>query len=235
MGAAQPTAELDEGEREYAECPIQVRDVDMPRLQSWAEQHRARARVLAAPGAFVAGHRALARVRQDEAAEFPTNLEALRRAFAVGDARSYDNDPRFGLIVLSEIASRALSPAVNDPGSAIAVLGSQARLLTTYARESAQQSTESPRFPRIEMSALDWDDLCEDAFAAIARDGAGCIEVALRLQKMLDALAAEGIDGLRVAAQQASMLALKRAELAMKLPKDLERLRGVVGAAPDAD
>jgi len=235
MGAAQPTAELDEGEPVYAECPGHVRDIDMAMLQSWAEQHRARVRVLAAPGAFVAGHRALARVRQDEAAEFPTNLEALRRAFAVGDARSYDNDPRFGLIVLSEIASRALSPAVNDPGSAIAVLGSQARLLTTYARESAQQSTESPRFPRIEMSALDWDDLCEDAFAAIARDGAGCIEVALRLQKMLDALAAEGIDGLRVAAQQASMLALKRAELAMKLPKDLERLRGVVGAAPDAD
>jgi uncharacterized membrane protein len=232
MGAAQASTQAFDGDDVYPECPGHVRDIDMAMLQSWAEQHGARVRVLAAPGTFVAGHRALARVSMYADAEFPTDLAALRRAFNVGDTRSYDNDPRFGLIVLSEIASRALSPAVNDPGSAIAVLGSQARLLTTYARESAQQSPESPRYPRLEIETLDWNDLCEDAFAAIARDGAGCIEVAMRLQKVLSALAASDSEGLRLAARRQSMLAFKRAELALNLPQDLERLRSLVGEAP---
>lgn len=231
MGAASASEAAFEGEDVFAECPGYVRDIHLATLQDWAQQHRAHVRVLAEPGTFVAGHRALARVSLDEPGEHVLDLSALRRAFDIGDARSYDNDPRFGLIVLSEIASRALSPAVNDPGSAIAVLGAQARLLTVYARETAQQSAESPRYPRVEMSALDWDDLCEDAFAAIARDGAACIEVALRLQKVLSALATADCEGLRLAARRQSNLALKRAELVLKLPQDRERLRGVAGEA----
>jgi uncharacterized membrane protein len=38
--------------------------------------------------------------------------------------------PRFGLITLSEIASRALSPAVNDPGTAIQIISSHVRLFS---------------------------------------------------------------------------------------------------------
>jgi uncharacterized membrane protein len=38
----------------------------------------------------------------------------LRKAFVIGNMRYFHEDPRFGLITLSEIASRALSPAVND-------------------------------------------------------------------------------------------------------------------------
>jgi hypothetical protein len=45
----------------------------------------------------------------------------LSSAFLVGPDRSFKQDPRFGMIVLSEIASRALSPGVNDPGTAIDV------------------------------------------------------------------------------------------------------------------
>lgn len=228
MQAAPPSNTAEDRDEVFAECPGHVRDIDIAALHSWAEQHGARVRVMAEPGTFVAGHRALARVMLDAPGEHVVDLDGVRRAFDIGDARSYDNDPRFGLIVLSEIASRALSPAVNDPGSAIAVLGAQARLLTVYARQSAQQSPESPRYPRVHMSPLDWDDLCEDAFAAIARDGAGCIEVAMRLQKVLSALACADCEGLRLAARRHSLLAFKRAEIALKLPQDLERLRGVV-------
>ena len=48
--------------------------------------------------------------------------------------RSYDDDLLFGLVTLSGVASRALSPAINDPGTAIEVLGAGLRVLLAYGR-----------------------------------------------------------------------------------------------------
>jgi uncharacterized membrane protein len=45
--------------------------------------------------------------------------------------RYFHEDPRFGLITLSEIASRALSPAVND-GTAIQIISSHVRLFSLW-------------------------------------------------------------------------------------------------------
>ncbi len=56
----------------------------------------------------------------------------LREPFVVGTERSLEADPRFGFVVLSEIACRALSPAVNDPGTAIDVATTSARLLCEW-------------------------------------------------------------------------------------------------------
>jgi uncharacterized membrane protein len=36
---------------------------------------------------------------------------------AIGPERNIELDPAYGLIVLAEIAERALSPSVNDPGT----------------------------------------------------------------------------------------------------------------------
>jgi hypothetical protein len=44
----------------------------------------------------------------------PDDFAELVRAFHIGGDRVFDDDPRFGLVVLSQIAGRALSPAVND-------------------------------------------------------------------------------------------------------------------------
>lgn len=59
-----------------------------------------------------------------------SDIDASRiaQAFLLGDVRQFDEDPRFGLIVLSEIASRALFLAVNDPGTAIVIIGTFVRL-----------------------------------------------------------------------------------------------------------
>jgi uncharacterized membrane protein len=44
--------------------------------------------------------------------------EHLREAFAVGDSRTLQQDVGFGLVQLTDIAVRALSPGVNDPTTA---------------------------------------------------------------------------------------------------------------------
>ena len=114
-------------------------------------------------------------------------IDELRECVSVGNDREYEQDPRFGLIVLSEIASRALSPAVNDPGTAIEVLGSGLRVLLEFA--DAHHKAEEPKFRSVHAPEMDVKDLFKSFFNPIARDGAGVVEVQIRLIKVLEALA----------------------------------------------
>lgn len=75
-------------------------------------------------GAFCTPNRPVAWViREGSGSMSDEDAEAIAATFVIGDSRAFDQDPRFGLVALSEIASRALSPAVNDPGTAIDVTG----------------------------------------------------------------------------------------------------------------
>ena len=201
-----------------------VQHVDMAALAEQADQLDSDIHLLAAPGAFVYPDTPLAWIacpRQgDEACQA---LQCAREAFSIGKERSFDQDPRFGLAVLSEIASRALSPAVNDPGTAIDVLGRQARVLCTWARD--QQADQTPQFPRVWVTALHTRDLFEDAFNPIARDGASLLEVQMKLRKTLQALSQMGDAGFRQAAFEQAERALARAEQAMTQEADKQRLR----------
>jgi len=145
----------------------------------------------------------------------------------IGYARTYDEDPRFGLIVLSEIAARALVTAVNDPGTAINIIGTLVRLFTWWV--SPLEETEHPKakFDRVRVPSLKLDEMFDDAFTAIALDGAGIIEVVVRLHKALISLSSIWDNELREAAAKHSKLALARAELTLKLPYKIERVRAL--------
>ena len=69
----------------------------------------------------------------------------------------------------------------------------------------------------------------DDAFGAIARDGAGMVEVCQRLQKVLGHLAGSGLADVRDAAIAHQRLALKYAESGLVLKEDLERVRQAGG------
>ena len=79
----------------------------------------------------------------------------------------------FGLTVLAEVASRALSPAVNDPGTAIDAIGRGVRLLTRWGKHG----DISLRYPRLWVPKILTGGLFEDFFRPIARGGAGMAEV----------------------------------------------------------
>ncbi|MEB6335272.1 DUF2254 domain-containing protein [Serratia rhizosphaerae] len=111
---------------------------------------------------------------------------ALLAAITIGAERSFDQDPRFGLAVLAEIASRALSPAVNDPGTAIDVIGRAVRLLAVWGRNKPEP--DAVIYHNVWVKPIMTADLLDDIVNPIARDGAGLIEVQLRLLKGLQAL-----------------------------------------------
>ena len=91
--------------------------------------------------------------------------------------------------------------------------------------------TEKPKYTHVRCPALSTHDLFDDAFGAIARDGAANVEVMVRLQKGLAALAVLPVPDVREAAMTLSALALERAALAMNFEKDLAAAKR---AAPPA-
>lgn len=160
-----------------------VQHVDLGKLNAVAEALDMKVWLSALPGKFV--HEASALVHVEREVSDQEALEGLRTAFSVGVERSFDQDPRFGLIVISEIASRALSPAVNDPGTAISVVG---RLVRILARWKAEPQAKVD-FPSVFVPPIDPADMIEDAFRPIVRDGAATVEVQIRIQRALHALA----------------------------------------------
>jgi uncharacterized membrane protein len=201
-----------------------VQHIDMQALSKLADRIDGEVHLLLNPGAFVYRDTTIAYLDVGKA-ELPEDGEPekdLRLAVTIGNERSFDQDPRFGLVVLSETAQRALSPAVNDPGTAIDVIGRATRLLSTWSEPLEDQD---PQFPRVFIPALTAEDLFEDAFMTIARDGAAQVEVQLRLQKCLAALSRLGTEEFRAAARRQSLLALSRAEKALPIEVDFQRLR----------
>lgn len=152
--------------------------------------------------------------------------KAVRDAFSIGDTRSFDQDPRFGASVLSEIASRALSPAVNDPGTAIDVLGRAGRLLAIRSGPPPDGADEV-KYPCVHVPPILIEDLFDDLFTPIARDGASIVEVAIRLQKTLRTLSRLGNGRYRESALRHSAQAMARAERALTLEDDVRRVREI--------
>lgn len=229
LGGVPPTEPGSSGLAVPAASGGYVQRVDVGALQSWASKHDAWVSVEALPGTFAMQGRPLARVRTADGRRPDAGTEHVAKAFTIGSERLFEEDPRFGLVVLSEIADKALSPGINDPGTAIAILGSFARLFTAWA--SPLEERPPADCDRVEVPALSVHDMFDDAFTAIARDGAATIEVVLRLQKVLGGLATLPGHDLHEAAKLHSRLAMARAEQALTLPHDVERARSVAAHA----
>ncbi len=211
-----------------------VQRIDIAALQACAQQVKGRVVVVALPGVFAVPNRVLAYVSGDKEKESELDLEKVSRAFQIGEDRRFDDDPRFGLIVLSEIAGRALSPAVNDPGTAIDIIGTLVRLFVLWA-ERPETANSSVKYDHVEVPEILIRDMFDDAFTSIARDGAGSVEVAVRLQKALGTLASIGDVAMREAACIHARLSLARAERSLQLPEELAVVRNAAAFAEEAD
>ncbi|MGJ8545315.1 MAG: DUF2254 domain-containing protein [Sulfitobacter sp.] len=161
---------------------------------------------------------------QDEKQDFESFEEALRRYVVLGDVRTFDQDPRFGLTVMGEVGSKALSPGVNDPGTAIDVITRLARILSEYQDETENDREEI--LSRLYVRPLEPAKLIEDGFGALSRDGAGVVEVQMALQMAFSGLMRHPDEGLRAAARHAAERELRRALAATDFEPDQERLIG---------
>lgn len=201
-----------------------IQHIDVAALDDWADRNEAVVHLRSLPGALVTARRPLLTVEHPHA-DTVLDMTELLEAFVLAPRRSYANDPRFGLIALSEIGSRALSPAVNDPGTAIDIVVRIARILRDWSTPPWQQEPETPAFERVRVPSLRPQDLLDDAYAAIIRDGVGSVELDIWVQKALGLLVHEGGQELGRAAAEQARLALQRAERELTFPPDFERVK----------
>lgn len=144
------------------------------------------------------------------------DMAALAKTFTLGEIRTNEQDARFGIVVLNEIAVRALSPGINDPGTAIDVLHRLSRILS----EVDPTRGIPAEFPRIEVPVLRAGDLIEDGFAALIRAGASHPEVVGVAVSELAQLEQSEWDELATAARSMRGYALRHAKHALEISDD---------------
>ena len=198
---------------------------EIPVLHEWAEKVGVRLVIAALPGTFAAPDRALAYIYPDSGGLAEIDYQCIIESFEIGKERLFEDDPRFGLVVLSEIVGRALSPAVNDPGTAISIIGTFQRLFTLWNEPAPQDDLNTVKYDRIAVPELSIRDMFDDAFTSLARDGAGVVEVSIRLQKAFHSLASLGDSDIKEATEYHANLALKRAEIALDIEEDFNAIK----------
>lgn len=212
----------DEAQRLYSEQVGYVEHLDVARLDAIAAEHALTIQVLCQPGTFATPQRPILAVagRTDAAL-----LDRLRAAVSVSEARSVEHDPRYGLVILAEIAQRSMSAAINDPGTCIDVIGTCVRLLCGWAHKRAHTPAPEIRYPHVRVAPLSERDMVEDAFAPIARDAAGALEVNIQLQKAFAAVARADSPEMREAALMLAQQSLQRGLQTLRFGPDQEALR----------
>ena len=199
-----------------------IQYIDMEKLDHLSRDKDLNIYVVALPGDFVSVTSIL--VYADKPVSNETRRELLG-AFVIGHERNFEQDPRFGLCVLAEIAARALSAAVNDYGTGIDIINRGVRLLTNYAQ--AERHAEV-KHERVWVPPLTVSNLFSDIFAPILRDEGGITVIDIKLLKAFTALYGLDNEQFKVAARKYSRLCYEHAVRTVVLDEDKEALKKLV-------
>lgn len=117
--------------------------------------------------------------------------QLLTGLIALGAERTIDQDPAFAMRVLVDIAIRALSPAVNDPTTAVQVLNHIESFLSIVGSTTLPGRyvmADDRGRPRLVLQGRDWEDFLQLAVSEIRDYGATSVQVCRRLHALLDDL-----------------------------------------------
>ena len=120
----------------------------------------------------------------------PIDPELLRACVAVGKERTMEQDPRFAFRIIVDIANKALSPAINDPTTAVLALDQLHRLLISVGKRRLDEGQVHDAHGRLRFAyrTPNWTDFVSLAASEIRHFGAGSLQVARRLRAMLEHL-----------------------------------------------
>ena len=122
----------------------------------------------------------------------PEGTAALRGAFDLGPSRTLQQDVEFGVLQIVDIALKAISPAVNDPSTAISCVDQLSRILIRFASREPPESVlyDPPGVLRVSMSWIDFEKLLDSAFEQIRMYSKTDVAVSLRMLRALGDIAA---------------------------------------------
>jgi uncharacterized membrane protein len=113
--------------------------------------------------------------------------QALKRAIRLATARTFEQDPKYAIRLLVDIAIRALSPAINDPTTAVQALDQIEDLLRRLGRRQldAGYARDTAGNICVIFPVPAWEDYLALSFDEIRQYGATSVQVVRRLRSAL--------------------------------------------------
>lgn len=180
-GARHDTADGDAAEGVVV-APVSgyVLFLKMDALHSSAEEKDGRVFVDVLPGEHV--------LKGDRLARFAGggDAEDYAACIVIGRNRSHEQDPSYPIEALRESASKALSPGINDPGTALDIVARLERVL--WAAFAPVEDDQEISFDRVHVRDVDRVGLVETAFRQIAKDGRDNVGVIGAVARAVDRL-----------------------------------------------
>jgi uncharacterized membrane protein len=167
-----------------------IRFIDTDQLVALAKSYRVKIHVLRRVGQFVPAGIPLLMVYKGERLS-SEGIAQLRGAFDFGPSRTLQQDLEFGVLQIVDIALKAISPAVNDPSTAISCVDQLSRILIRFASREPPESVlyDPPGIARVSMLWTDFDRMLDSAFEQIRLYSQTDMAVSLRLLRALGDIA----------------------------------------------
>jgi uncharacterized membrane protein len=111
----------------------------------------------------------------------------LRQAIAIGNERTFEQDPKFAIRIIVDIAIKALSPAVNDPTTAVQAIDQIEDLLLRLGNHSLEIGAFRDKDGRLRLIVPfpNWDDFLQLSLAEIRQYGADSVQVMRRMKALV--------------------------------------------------
>ena len=194
--SSQPSFENEPREVETWNVPLlseasgYIRFIDTRRLVTLAKQHHVKIRAVRRVGQFVPAGTPLVLVYKAARLSAESGSEILG-AFDLGPSRTLQQDIEFGVLQIVDIALKAISPAVNDPTTAVSCVDQLSRLLIRVVSRELPASVlyDPPGIPRVMIPWIDFEGLLNSAFQQIRLYSKSDIAVSLRLLRALSDVA----------------------------------------------
>jgi uncharacterized membrane protein len=120
----------------------------------------------------------------------PVPEDSLRSGINLGAERTFTQDPKYAIRLLVDIAIKALSPAINDPTTAVQALDQIEDLLIRLGRRRLEIGSfcDVDGSLRLLMSFPTWDDFLSLALDEIRFYGATSVQVMRRMRALVNEL-----------------------------------------------
>jgi uncharacterized membrane protein len=170
--------------------PGAIQAIHVQGLLRWARGHEQLVVLRHEIGDFVPAGGILIETYGDGAVS-PDNEHTLWGMVALGEERTLEQDSAFAIRIMVDVANKALSPAINDPTSAVQVLNHLSdvlRLIGTIDVSSSRWEGDRDGRTGLVIPVRNWDEYLTLSTTEIREYGAGSIQVMRRMRAMLEEL-----------------------------------------------
>ncbi len=171
----------------YTGVPQVIQRVAIEELVRQASECAGVIEVVAAVGDTLLEGSPLARVHR---ARQPLDEARLAKAFTLGDERTFEQDPKYALRLVVDIAIKALSPAINDPTTAVQALDQVEDLLLRLGRcnLAIDEICDAQGELRVVVPFPNWEDFLRLGLDEIRSYGGTSVQVMRRMNALIENL-----------------------------------------------